>query len=396
MKRAIVLFGVIAITACGSRPGDIPAPAPGVLSAFGGDCPDLRGHYDLALPEGRRRGLPGSILAAAVKAPRHHRVVSIESSDASAIRFRSWATDADLRRGFAAWREGEAYRYALWSGPLEAVNVAGGLELRRPAVATPIEAPAELPRSREFEVPGSQYRCTNGWIVLEGEAEPDADHADNAAVSLTRAADGGIVATWRFRRSREFSIWCGDGCKGNLPLPDERVQRWWHAPPTDAVVAAPIDWAAWIADDPRPLVVRNRYAAGRFLPYADAEPGREATPHAQAPSPMLFVGIDRAVTAPAVPATSSPGLPSVDAALEAATVRWREHLTPMLPPAGEVAAIRCEARACFVDGHVAAMADVSTLLRALATDHGATPELLLIERVDEGRYRFELRLPPRP
>jgi hypothetical protein len=325
-------------------------------------------------------------------------VLSIESSDAQLLRMRSWATDADLTRALAAWRDDQAYAYALWSQQLEATRQVDGWQLRRRAGASALQAPAQLPRWHEYQVPASRYRCQHGWLVFNGEAEPQAEQLDRAEISVTRAADGGLVATWRYRRARSFSLWCGDGCKPDWPLPDEHLQGWWHAPPTAPVVDAPLEWAALVAADPRPVAQRTRYADGTVLRYADAPARPTPTPAPATPaSPMLVLGIDRPDRAAAAHEVAAPAVaPAADAAHAAAEQRWRERIEPVLPAGSLIHALRCDARACFFEGRAHAMSDVSTLLRALDQAHGTTPELLLIERVDDGRYRFELRLAAQP
>jgi hypothetical protein len=375
--------GFLALSGCSDRPDDVPSPAPGLLARLGDACPDLRGTYAFGA-DGKRRRFPGTALATVSAAPRHHSRWSIVSLDASALVIRSLADAEDQRRGLEHWREDNAYGYALWSQSLEPRRVPGGIELVKRADATLAE-PADVPRSREFVIPGDTYRCEDGWLVFIGEDEPDADDADRAAVRMTRASDGGLVARWRFRRSRSFSLWCGDGCKPNLPLPDERVERWWHAPPATVPDPAPVDWQALVAADPRPRTVRERHREGTLMRY------RESSPTAAAPESQVAqvkLGLRDAGTAGG--ANPAPAPPARDAIAEA---RWRERLAPLLADEMRIVDLQCGPHACRLEGEAATMVDVSRLLRGLDAAGGTTAELLLIEQVAAGTYRFELRLP---
>jgi hypothetical protein len=379
--RALVLAAAaLALPGCGDRPDDVPSPAPGLMARLGEGCPDLRGTYAFGA-DGRRRRFPGPVLDAVSAAPRHHSRWSIVSLDAAALVIRTFADAEDQRRGLEHWREDDAYGYALWSQALEPRRVPGGIELVKRADASLSEPPA-VPRTRDFVIPGTTYRCEDGWLVFIGEDEPDADDAERAAVSLTRARDDGLVARWRFRRSRSFSLWCGDGCKPDLPLPDERVERWWHAPPATAPDTTPVDWPALVAADPRPRAVRERHREGTLLRYHESATTADVP---QAPSP----GVDTdATTAPVAREAGPP--PVRDAVAEA---RWRERLTPLLVAGTRIVELHCEPRACRLSGEAATMVDVSRLLRALDAGSVTDTELLLIEQVSATAYRFELRLP---
>src|SRR5690606_31536436 len=88
-SRCIIGCGLLVAAAvlcgCGEeRPADIPRPAPGLLSWFEGDCPDLRGDYRfLAIHGGARARYPGVYWEKQMRrVPRHHTVWSIESLDA--------------------------------------------------------------------------------------------------------------------------------------------------------------------------------------------------------------------------------------------------------------------------------------------------------------------------
>lgn len=384
--RATPLALLVALAACSGRPADIPAPAPGLLARFGDGCPDLRGTYALTRPDGTRRRFPGRALDAVDAGPRHHSRWTIESVDAARLVIRTAADTADMQRGLEAWRKDNAYGYALWSQSLTARPVPDGLRLERRGTAA-LDTPPALPRDSRFTLEGHAFRCEDGWLVFTGEPEPDADNAERAQVRVTRATDGGLVATWRFRRSRSFSLWCGDGCKPNIPLPDETVVRWWHASPAPPADEAAVDWQALVSSDPRPAAVRERYREGRVMRYreaATAAPVPETGAPKSTRDATLALGV-RAAVAPVAAAS-----PARDPGDEA---RWRERLGPLLVEGMRIVKVDCEASACRLQGDAATMADVSTLLRALDAQAGSTPELILIERLPAAAYRFELRLP---
>lgn len=384
--RATSLALLLALAGCSGRPSEVPSPAPGLLARLGDGCPDLRGTYALTRADGTRRWLPGTALDAVGAGPRHHSRWSIESLDAARLVIRTSADKVDMQRGLDAWREDNAYGYALWSQSLEARPMPGGLRLERISTAA-LAPPPALPRSSLFTVEGHAFRCEDGWLVFEGEPEPDADDAERAEVRLTRASDDGLVATWRFRRSRSFSLWCGDGCKPNIPLPDETVIRWWHVPQATPADDAPIDWQALVSSDPRPAAERERYREGTVMRYRESA-ASTPRPRAETRTPASDPTLTLSVRAAAAPVAASS--PARDAGAEA---RWRERLAPLLAARMRIVGIECEPPACRLQGEAATMVDVSTLLRALDAQAGTTPELLLIERLPTAAYRFEIRLP---
>jgi hypothetical protein len=385
-RAALLLALAVAVTGCSSRPDEIPAPAPGWLAGFGNECPDLRGSYSLRGSDGKRRSLPAGVLRGAVPSPSHHSILAIESVDGERLKLRSAATDDDLRAGMTRWRKSNGYGYALWSRSLVARRVPDGYRLERDPQVARLEPPSQLPLSRAFAIDGDAYRCENGWVIFAGEPEPDADHIDTAAVYMTRAADGGLVARFRFRRERSLSFWCGDGCKPGIPPPDERVERWWHAPPVAPVEERTIDWEAMVADEAKRPDAADKYVAGHAMRYRDAAPSPETMS-----TPPALAKVEGSPVPP-VAAAPAPALPH-DPDIEAA---WRERLGALMPAGSDITELRCEARACWLTGRARTMSDVSTLLRALDGSGHVPVELVLIEFVDNARYRFELRLPARP
>lgn len=203
---------------------------------------------------------------------------------------------------------------------------------------------------------------------------------------MTRATGGGLLMRWRFRYTRSFSLWCGDGCKPAIPLPDGHEERWLHLPPAPPVPDGPVDWAALIADDPRPPAVRNRYEEGTRI-----ETSRPLASNTARATQAGQTGPDDGTGASQATASV---VGSDDHRAE--QILWREQVEPLLPEGSTLDSIRCHPAHCLLSGHATAMAQVSSLLRALDTGDRPMPELLLIEADGPSRHRFQIHLPPSP
>jgi len=106
---------------------------------------------------------------------------------------------------------------------------------------------------------GSQYardyHCEDGWLhVRAGEISDRFDdevasegfHAKRHEMRLARRKDGALVARLDRIDYDEFTVWCGDGCRG-IPLPWTFTTRstWSAAEP-------------WVEGAPRPSVARRQ------------------------------------------------------------------------------------------------------------------------------------------
>ena len=67
---------------------------------------------------------------------------------------------------------------------------------------------------------------------------------------------------------------------------------------------------------------------------------------------------------------------------------------PLVPAGTRLDPLDCDQHRCRVSGSAAAMEDVAHLLRALQTD-GGVPELEIIERQPDARYRFRIMVAAR-
>ena len=115
-------------------------------------------------------------------------------------------------------------------------------------------------RSRTIEY-GEDYRCSGGWLTTprtEQDTPPRRDDpprpvVENGTYRLGKDTVGYLVSHTEFKRVHETSLWCGDGCKGNIPLGTWTQRHWAHWAPVQPVAAATAtnttrSWAA----PPRP------------------------------------------------------------------------------------------------------------------------------------------------
>ncbi len=85
------------------------------------------------------------------------------------------------------------------------------------------------------------YTCKDGWLSLRNVAVPPRDLASPTTASdkpvrsrelfLVGGANGSLVGRLVVTRMSEFTVWCGDGCKGiGLPWTATRRTTWMRLP----------------------------------------------------------------------------------------------------------------------------------------------------------------------
>lgn len=106
---------------------------------------------------------------------------------------------------------------------------------------------------------GGDYWCDDGWLRLGGDISARWDSAVNVngfyarrhAMYLATGREGALVTKLEHTDYDEFTVWCGDGCKG-IPLPwTFRTRTTWHRA------------EAWPEGAPRPAAIAETMAAER-------------------------------------------------------------------------------------------------------------------------------------
>jgi len=108
---------------------------------------------------------------------------------------------------------------------------------------------------------GDDYQCSGGWLStprLEQDTPPRRTDAprpvvENGVYQLGKDKAGHLVLHTQFRRVEETWLWCGDGCKGHIPLGTWTQNHWSHWAPT--LPAATVDTARPWTAQPRPGAV---------------------------------------------------------------------------------------------------------------------------------------------
>jgi hypothetical protein len=106
---------------------------------------------------------------------------------------------------------------------------------------------------------GGDYWCEDGWLRLGGDigarwdstVNDEGFHARRHAVHLATGREGALVTKLDHTDYDEFTVWCGDGCKG-IPLPwTFRTRTTWHRA------------EAWPEGAPRPVAIAEVMASER-------------------------------------------------------------------------------------------------------------------------------------
>jgi hypothetical protein len=357
----LLAVGLALLTGCAERPEGIPSPRPGFFPRAQ-TCPDLRGAYALKT-EGGGWSLGGEALTQALgRVPNYHSVLVIESVSPERMVLRTQAMPQDVQKAFVRWRNGEPYQYALWRHSLTARSTGEGILLERDDRKR--SNPAKMfPIARTFEISGVHYDCKRGWLEFKGEDEPDVTNLRWARVRMTQAQGGGLVARAKFSFEQTFSLWCGDGCRPNISLPDGHKERWWHAPAVADPGNSRIDWERILSHDDRPIAIQNRYRDGTLLRYARQEEPKEQEPP---PTPPRGVAYDCPDQRQRVERLSQPWLTITDFA--------------------------CTATHCTVEGTARPNRAISDAIRAMDEQRVSGLDLELIEQRGPEDIRFRVRV----
>ena len=332
------------------RPSDWPGPA----LAWSG-CGDLDGTYRVDAAPGSnfgREALPLTQLRPAA----HHTRWSLEPRPDGTLTVRSWATAAELRQAFEAWRNEETY-----------VQAPGVTMLRRgPTLDAELVSRRFAPDIEHGFWDESTMECRGGWWTADvpASAIDRGGAAPTTGLHLARAGDGGLIAYYESEYEESFSLWCGDGCKG-IPLGTRTRRHWAWWPAAEARQPEHVDWAAWIANDPRPVRAPDIHTTYQHPPLRE---------------------VDAQSRAAAAKAKAQATLASSEEIVA--------RVIPLLPRGSGVTEVSFDAPDTIVRGYAVTMSQVSEILRALENASGQAPELMLIERETKSRQRFELRLPP--
>lgn len=150
-----------------------------------------------------------------------------ESTTICQLQFRLRRAPADIDRDAEALRRDDPAAYARWwRVARQGVSMQGPLHLSVYAYEQ------ALAKDGPVQDRGGAFihqHCAGGWLELEHGVRDGRDQV----VEITRDQAGGLIARQTVElSSSEFTIWCGDGCKG-IPYARVTEARWARLAPAE-------------------------------------------------------------------------------------------------------------------------------------------------------------------
>lgn len=150
-----------------------------------------------------------------------------ESTTICQLQFRLRRAPAEVDRDADTLRSANPAAYARWwRVAREGVALQGPLHLNLYAYEQALAKDGPVQDRRGAF---THQDCADGWLELERGVRDGRDQV----VEITRDETGGLIARQTVELSRsEFTVWCGDGCKG-IPYARRTEARWARLAPAE-------------------------------------------------------------------------------------------------------------------------------------------------------------------
>lgn len=258
LTLAAAACAALLLAACGNDyPKGWASIDHGFLTSFKGHgCPDISGTYRILVrtPGERNYGLPAPLADPSLERNTEYRPETLTiSGDANKELTLTFSRSPETME---LWRS-KLFKYK--SAADEYLRTMSPEERHSPSYAGLTDAQYEAKLKAQYLWPTHQrtvryerdYTCSGGWIStprkIPGSSEQrngqPVKWVENGVETVARDAEGYLVAHGEFQQSQSTSLWCGDGCKGTIPLGTWTKHTWIHWPP---------DKPAWAGEVPRP------------------------------------------------------------------------------------------------------------------------------------------------
>ncbi|MBK6454738.1 MAG: hypothetical protein IPF87_01430 [Gemmatimonadetes bacterium] len=265
---AVLAAGAL-LTACSPNPADWVEARWEPLAVLTQRCPNLEGTF--ALRSGNRSPLSQTVFASYVRssAPRFPWETVTLAGDANDSLVLTVARSQQQREAYrdAVFQRGEYYEREYRRMHSPSVRWSSGFAtMTDSAYGANLETLYLAPVRSYTLRRGEHYTCKGGWLRVDRIVHDPGPDRNNprpdtvvGEVLLRKGWKGDLVAMAKVREAREFTVWCGDGCKG-IPLGTWTARTWgrWRSSavasdgPSPRPWAEPFEAAPVAASDPAP------------------------------------------------------------------------------------------------------------------------------------------------
>jgi hypothetical protein len=251
---ALALAAVPLVAACSPNPGDWVKARWEPMAALTQRCPNLEGTYTMA--GGARPPMSQTIFGSYVtggnrRFPWETMTIAGQGDDSLVLtlarsqRQRDAFRDAVFARG--AYYEREYRRMHSPSGRWSS----GFATMTDSAYGANLETLYLAPVRSYTLRRGEHHTCKGGWLRVDRVVHDPGPDRNNprpdtvvGEVLLRKGWKGDLVAMAKVREAREFTVWCGDGCKG-IPLGTWTARTWgrWRSSAVASDGPSPRPWA---------------------------------------------------------------------------------------------------------------------------------------------------------
>lgn len=293
----------LSVAACGDgQPDGWPRSDHGVLGVGGGECPDLSGTYRLTEIEGRMPAYSQSVFERNIRnEKRRYRweTMTIEGRTRDSLVLTLKRRPETLAKYRASITESGQYyeaRYQRMMSPVVRWN-SGFARMTDREYEENLDELYLAPQQTLVLKWENDYRCADGWLsserlVHDPGPDPMRPRPDTVigVVYTMRDTDGRLQFKSEYPEDVQFSLWCGDGCRG-VPLGTWTMHEWARLDTTTAPeVERPRPWAEPFDE---PILMGDEATSARWAPMQTPDEIR-ALLAPLVPAPLAVVGVERA------------------------------------------------------------------------------------------------------